>query len=167
MRFDEFWTDDPSIDPKPKADLPLLPDGEHAGEIVTAKVKDLKFKIKPDNQRGTSLVLEVEVTGYQVVEAIIPVTLRWLVESVCRSASINIPVRGEDWDPEQLVGRQVRIDTVYGITGAGKEYVRVEKWIKGPAPLPAAVATKSPPARTPAAKVEAAGQGGEADDIPF
>ena len=176
MRFDELWTDDEPLNKQPKADAPLCPDGDYAGEIVKAEFRDLKFKIKPDNPRGTSLVIDVEVPGYRTVESIIPAQMRWLVEQVCRSASVNIPVRGEDWDAEQLVGRQVRIETVYGITQAGKEYVRVEKWIAGPAPLPVTVqatppatpaAIKATPKRTPAAKVEAAGQGGEPDDIPF
>jgi len=168
VRFDDVWTDDPSVDPATLSDLPMLPDGEYAGEIVAAAEKDLKFMIKPENERGQSIVIEVAVNGYRPVEAIIPAQMRWLVESVCRSASIHIPLRGEDWDPAVLVGRQVRIETVYGIAKSGKEYVRVEKWIKGPAPLPVApVATKALPARTPAAKVEAAGQGGEPDDIPF
>lgn len=169
MRFDELWTDDPTIDPKPRSDAPLCPDGDYAGEIVKAEFRDLKFKIKPDNPRGTSLVIDVEVPGYRTVESIIPAQMRWLVEQVCRAASVNIPVRGEDWDADQLVGRQVRIETVYGITQAGKEYVRVEKWLKGPDPLPEPkpAAIKATPKRTPAAKVEAAGQGGEPDDIPF
>jgi hypothetical protein len=170
VRFDELWTDDPTIDPKPTGDdLPMCPDGEHAGEITKAKRKDLKFMVKPDNPRGTSLVLEVEVSNYRPVEAIVPAQMRWLIESVCRAASVNIPVRGEEWDEEQLVGRQVRIDTVYGLAKSGREYVRVEKWLKGPDPLPEPkpAAIKATPKRTPAAKVEAAGQGGEPDDIPF
>lgn len=166
MRFDDFWTDDDDQAPQATSDLPMLPDGEHAGTIVAAKVKDLKFMVKPENPRGTSLVLEVEVTGHKPVEAIIPAQMRWLVESVCRSASVHIPYKGEDWDPEVLIDRQVRVETVYGIAKSGREYVRVEKWIKGPDPLPQAHAAK-PPARTPAAKVEAAGQGGASDDIPF
>ena len=168
MNFDEFWKDDGDQTTTSTGDLPMLPDGEHAGEIVQAKAKDLKFMVKPENPRGTSLVLEVEVAGYRPLEAIIPAQMRWLIESVCRSASVHIPYKGEDWDPEQLVGRQVRVETVYGIAKSGKEYVRVEKWIAGPDPLPATVAAPAKPAaRTPAAQVEAAGQGGASDDIPF
>ena len=168
MRFDEFWTDDPSMDPAPSGDLPMCPDGEHAGEIVKAKIKDLKFMVKPENPRGTSLVLEIEVGKYRPVEAIVPAQMRWLIESVCRAASIYVPVKGEDWDPETLIDPQVRIETVYWIAKSGREYVRVEKWIAGSEPLPTpAQAPAKPPARTPAAKVEAAGQGGSADDIPF
>lgn len=165
MRFDEFWTDDPTMDPAPSNELPMCPDGEHAGEITKAKMKDLKFMVKPENPRGTSLVLEIEVSNYRPVEAIVPAQMRWLIESVCRAASVNVPVKGEDWDCETLIGRQVRIETVYGLAKSGREYVRVEKWIKGPDPLP--VAAKATPARTPAAKVEAAGQAGANDDIPF
>lgn len=168
MNFDEFWKDDGDQAPTATGDLPMLPDGEHAGEIVKAKIKDLKFMIKPENPRGTSLVLEVEVSGYRPLEAIIPAQMRWLIESVCRSASVHIPYKGEDWDPDQLVGRQVRVETVYGLAKSGREYVRVEKWVAGPDPLPTPVAAAAKPAaRTPAAKVEAAGQGGSADDIPF
>jgi hypothetical protein len=167
VRFDDFWSDDQAMDPAPSGDLPMCPDGEHAGEIVKAKMKDLKFMVKPENPRGTSLVLEIEVGQYRPVEAIVPAQMRWLIESVCRAAGLNVPTKGEDWDCETLIGRQVRIETVYGLAKSGREYVRVEKWMKGPEPLPLPVAAKAAPARTSAAKVEAAGQGGSPDDIPF
>lgn len=164
MRFDDFWTDDEEQDQG--GDLPMCPDGEHAAEIVSAKWKDLKFMVKPGNPQGTSLVLGVEVRGHRPIEAIIPATMRWLIESVCRAASIPLPVKGQDWDCEQLLERQVRVKTVFVIAKSGREYVQVDKWIAGPEPLPP-VTAKAPPARTAAAKVEAAGQGGDGDDIPF
>jgi len=89
-----------------------------------------------------------------------------LSRSAGRPASTSLR-RARNWDCETLIGRQVRIETVYGLAKSGREYVRVEKWIKGPDPLPAAVAAKAAPARTSAAKVEAAGQGGSPDALPF
>jgi hypothetical protein len=164
MRFDDFWLDDEGG--QPSGDLPMATDGEHAAEITDAKFKDLKFMVKPENPQGTSLVLAVNINGFRPLEAIIPAQMRWLIESVCRSASVNVPVKGQDWDCEHLVGRQVRVETVFGIAKSGREYVRVDKWVAGPEPLPPAAA-KPAPARTPAAKVEAVGQGGSPDDIPF
>lgn len=165
MRFDEWW-DDEDGEPTATADLPKAPDGRHAGEIVEAKIKDLKFKVSDRNRAGTSLVVKVDLGKYQPVEAIVPVQYRGLIEAICRSARTPVPVRGEEWHADVLVGCQVQVDTVLGVAKSGNEYIRIDKWHAGPEPLPAAVA-KSAPARTPAAKVEAAGQGGSPDDIPF
>lgn len=162
MRFDDWWSDDAS---EPADALPLLPAGTHSGEIVKVQWKDLKFKTSDANKAGTSLVLEVEVPGYQPAEAIVPAQYRGLIEAICRAARQHVPVKGEDWDCECLKGQIVRIDTTLGTGKTGREFVRIEKWHKGADPLPKAA--KATPARTPAAKVEAAGQGGSADDIPF
>ena len=162
MRFDEFWSDDAA---EPVAELPLLPAGSHSGEIVEVGWKDLKFKVSDQNKRGTSLVIKVDVPGYQVTEAIIPAQYRGLIEAVCRAARQHVPSKDEDWDCGCLKGQVVRIDTEIGTGKTGREFVRIAKWHKGADPLPKAI--KATPARTPAAKVEAAGQGGEPDDIPF
>jgi hypothetical protein len=63
-----------------------------------------------------------------------------------------------------LVGCQVQVETVLGVAKSGNEFIRIDKWHPGPE-RPAVA--KPAPARTPAAKVEAAGQGGASDDIPF
>lgn len=165
IRFDEFWDDDAGP-ATVTDDLPKAPDGRHGGEIVEAKIKDLKFKESDRNRKGTSLVVTVDLGKYQPVEAIVPVQYRGLVEAICRAASIEVPAKSETWQPDVLVGRQVQIETVLGVAKSGNEYIRIEKWHPGPERLPAAAA-KPAPARTPAGKVEAAGQGGADDDIPF
>jgi len=162
VRFDDFWEDDaPGGD-----DLPKAPDGRHSGEIVDARIKDLKFKVSDRNRMGTSLVVKVDLGKYQPVEAIVPVQYRGLVEAICRAARVEMPAKGETWQPDVLVGRQVQVETVLGVAKSGNEFIRIDQWHPGPDMLPAAV-TKQAPARTPAAKVEAAGQGGASDDIPF
>jgi len=161
MRFDEWWGDDDT----PVGDYPKLPDGRHSGEIVVAEFRDLKFKVSDRNPIGKSLVVKVQVPKYERVETIVPVQYRGLIEAICRAARVATPVKGEDWDETTLIGQQVQIETVLGIGKTGREFVRVDQWHPAPEPLPEAV--KKAPARTPAAKVEAAGQGGSADDIPF
>jgi hypothetical protein len=163
VNFDQWWDADDS--PAPAGDLTMCPDGRHTGEITKALFKDLKFKVSDQNRAGTSLVLEVQIPGHYPVEAIIPAQYRGLVEAVCRAARVDAPARGEDWDETQLVGQVVTIDTVLGVGKTGKEFIRIDKWHSGPPTVPKAV--KATPARTSAAKVEAAGQGGSPDDIPF
>jgi hypothetical protein len=163
INFDQWWDEDER--PAPSGDLTMCPDGRHTGEITKALFKDLKFKVSDQNRSGTSLVLEVAIPGHYPVEAIIPAQYRGLIEAVCRAARVDAPVRGEDWDETQLVDQVVAIDTVLGVGKTGKEFIRIDKWHPGPPTVPKAV--KATPARTPAAKVAAAGQEGVADDIPF
>lgn len=166
MRFDDWWPEADADTPVETSDLPLAPDGRHTGEILTAEVKPLKFKVCPENQSGTCLVVRVGVPKAKPVEAIVPVQFRGLIERVCRAAGVALPVRGEDWDEGQLVGRTVTIETVHGIGKTGREYVRIDKWHKGPDPLPDAV--KKAPARSQAAKAHREfTETANADDIPF
>ncbi len=164
MRFDEWWSEDGQA-AAPASDLPLVPDGTHTGEITKVQWKDLKFKVSDTNKSGTSLVVEVTIAGYRPVEAIVPAQYRGLIEAICRAARQPVPVRGEDWDCDVLDGKAVTVDTVLGVGKTGREFIRIDNWHRGPDPLPAAI--KSTPKRTPAAKVEAVGQGGASDDIPF
>ena len=163
MRFDDYWGDEFDGAAVPASELPMVPDGRHTGEIIKAEFKDLKFKISDANPTGASLVVKIDVPKAQPVEAIVPCHFRGLIETVCRAASVELPQKGEDWQARCLLGRTVTIETVQGVGKTGKEYVRIEKWHPGPAPLPAEVAKRAP-ARTPAAKVTA---GLDADDIPF
>lgn len=163
MNFDQWWNDED--EPAPAGDLTMCPDGRHTGEISEAYIKDLKFKVSERNPAGTSLVVKVAIPGHYPVESIVPVQFRGLVEAICRAARVEPPAKGEDWDEGQLVGQVVAIETVLGVGKTGKEFVRVDKWHPAAAPLPKAI--KATPARTPAAKVEAARQGGSPDDIPF
>jgi hypothetical protein len=164
MKFDEGWDDDGR---EVGAPLPMVPEGNHTGEIVDAKAKRLKFMEKDNNPRGESLVLSVDIRGYQPLECLIPATFRGLVEAVARAAGVPVPVRGEDWDEGQLIGRMVNIDTVQVVSAKGRQYARVEKWHASPSkPLPAAKpAERKPAARTPLQKADAASASN--DDIPF
>jgi len=164
MRYDGFWGDEFEGAEVPAAELPLAPDGRHTGDIIKAKYEDLKFMVdEAKNPTGKTLVIEIDVPKAQPVKANVPCHWRGLTEAVCKSAGVHPPQRGEDWDEKQLLGRTVTIETKHVVANSGKEYVRIEKWHPGPAPLPAEVAKRAP-ARTPAAKVTA---GLDADDIPF
>jgi hypothetical protein len=170
MKFDDWgWFNDDNGQAAESAEKPMAPDGRHVCEIVKAVVRDVKFKVSDDNPNGTSLCVDVAVPNCQVVEAIIPLQMRGLVEAVCRSASVPLPQRGEDWSAKQLEGRTVSIDTIQGIGKSGRQYVRIEKWHKGTDPLPEAVKARAPAARTQAAKAhkEFVANGGGPDDIPF
>jgi hypothetical protein len=163
MKFDAFWGLDDEATFDETDTLPLAPDGRHTGEIVKAEFKDLKFKVTNDNTQGTCLVVKVDVPKAQPVEAIIPCQYRGLIEKVCRAASIPLPVRGEDWRADQLLGRTVTIETVQGVGNSGREYVRIATWHPGPAALPEEIKRRPSP-RTQAQKVT---QELAADDIPF
>ena len=152
---------DESETPVATDELPLVPDGEHVAKVVKAKFKDLSFKKSEQNEHGTSLVVELEVTGYRPVEAIIPAHFRGMVEAVCRAASVPTPKKGENWDESCLVDQFVRISTVQGVGKTGREYVRIDKWIPGRDPLPEAI-TKAPKRAKPAKAHEP-----PEDDIPF
>lgn len=160
MKFDRWWVEQED-EFAPAGDLPQVPDGEHVAAITKAVFKDLAFKKTEQNVDGTSLVLELQVTGYRPLEAIIPAHFRGMVEAVCRAASVATPKKGEDWDESCLVEQYVRISTLQGVGKTGREYVRIEKWIPGRQPLPEAI-TKSPPRAKPAKKDQTPD-----DDIPF
>lgn len=161
MKFDKWWMDDDERGGQTAtAELPQVPDGEHVAKITKAIFKDLAFKKCDQNEDGTSLVIELEVTGHRPIEAIVPAHFRGMVEAVCRAASVGLPKRGDDWDQSCLVGQFCRISTVQGIGKTGREYVRIDKWIPGRAPLPEAI-TKAPP-RQKTKRDET-----PEDDIPF
>lgn len=162
MRFDEYWPEDEQAQAAPTGEWPPPPDGRHAGEIVVAEERELSFKVSDANPSGNCLVVKVQIPKFQRVETIVPAQMRWLVETICRAASVNPPKRGEDWSPGQLVGRQVVVEVVNGVGKSGKPYVRVDKWHAGPAPLPEEVK------RRPAAKPKPVTNGANHDDdIPF
>ena len=160
MRFDEFWEDTPETDGSP---LPLLPEGTHTGEIKWSEVKPLAFKASDKNPKGLSLIVKVAVSGYEPFEVIIPVQMRGLVGAVCKAARVEVPVKGQEWEEKQLKGKTVSFEATHYVAKNEVTYVNVTKWIEGPKGVP----PKKVPARTPAAKVAAVGQGGTEDDIPF
>lgn len=167
MKFDRWWDSETSgHDQGGVAELTMCPNGKNAGEITKVDVKDKKFKQTMKNPDGTCLVLIVSVPGCQPVEALVPVDWRGMVEAVCRAAAITPPNGADDWDERQLVGRQVVIETVQGIGKNGREYVGIEKWHRGPDPLPEEIKKRSP-ARSQTAKAAQAFTEGDPDAIPF
>jgi hypothetical protein len=165
MRFD--WpSDDEFKEAERPADLPMLPEGSHVGTIVQVGESKAKWHCRDGNPDGKCVRLAIEVPGYQQISAEIPIDWRGMVEAACRSARVHPPTSGQDWDEQQLHGKTVTFEAVRALAKTtNREYLRVSKWIAGADPLPAAI--KATPKRTPAAKVEAVGQGGSPDDIPF
>lgn len=164
MRFDDYWSEDDGVGAVEKA---LAANGRHTGEIVDAKAKRLKFMESDANPDGTSIVVTLALPHSQPVEAIIPANYRGRIEAVARAAGVPLPVRGQDWDESQLIGRTVTVETLQAVSRGGKQYVRVEKWFPSPSqPLPA---ERKPPARSQAAKAHQAftANASAADDIPF
>lgn len=160
IRFDEFWSEDDTQDDAPPVDLPWPADGKNAGEIV--RVRDEKFQwMERHGAEGRSFSIEIKIPKAKRVESVISVMWRGTIAEVCRAARVPIPKRGEEWDPQQLVGRQVVVDTVFVIANSGKEYCRVTKWHAQAEPLPKAMAAASPPAPKKRPKPTTD------DDIPF
>lgn len=161
MNFDQWWTDDEGE----VADKPPVGPGRQSGQIVRVKTKQLSFMSDTDkNPDGTSLVIGIDVSGHQELEAIVPAHWRTLVTAICRAARVAPPQRGEDWDEQQLVGQFVAIDCETGTSKTGREYTRVARWHPQTEPLPPAGKASTPrvqPDRR--AKVTAA----DPDDIPF
>lgn len=167
MRFDEFWSDDTTTTAATEsADLPLIPDGRHVGEIKVARFKAVEWKKSPANPAGMCLTLCVDVAGHQAVWADCPVQFRGLIESVCRAASVHPPAKGEDFDESVLKGCMVAIETVQGIGKSGRQYVRIDKWHPGPGALPKAITAK-PAAKSPKGEKPNAVNTEAFDDIPF
>jgi|LakMenEpi03Aug12_release.lakeMendotaPanAssembly.Ray.scaffolds.fasta_scaffold786117_1 hypothetical protein len=177
MNFDDVW----DWDAEPRSGggydgghTQKVPDGRHTGDIVKVEKKDLKFKQSDDNPSGTCLIVtwSKDATHFPV-ESIVPQTWRGLIEAICRAAGVAGPQRGEDWDPQSLVGRVATIDVENAVSAKGKEYQRITKWHASPQkPLPPAEKAPPPvkrsPARTPAAKAHAEfKEHADADDIPF
>lgn len=179
MRWDEFMPEDgapvPMAASGPLAVLPASQSGKpHVGEIVKVSVvkKDYDWAKHAElNPQGKCLVLEVAVGNYKPVESTLPCHFTGKIAAMCRSARVHPPVRGEDWDEGQLLGKTVIVETVTVVSSRGTEYARVEKWIANAEPLPKEVAARpaaKPVARSQAAKAhQAFTANAEADDIPF
>jgi hypothetical protein len=168
VRWDEFLSDD--VASESAGPLPLLPESQPnkpwVGEITEAAIafKDFDWAKSEKNPDGKCLAVKIQVPNFRSVESTIPCHYMGKVAAMCRSARVHPPEAGEDWDEAQLVGQSVTFESVTVISAKGNEYARVSKWLPNTAPLPKVAKA---PARTPAAKVEAAGQGGASDDIPF
>lgn len=148
--------------------LPMLPDSTHVGEIVEVSIAEKPWcKADIINERGKAMILVVSVRGYRDVEATIPCHWGAKVDAVCRAARVHPPAAAE-WDEQQLVNKVVSIATVQAMSAKGTEYVRIEKWLPGPALLPTPKAAEPPaPPRKPAKKADAAAKEASPDDIPF
>jgi hypothetical protein len=155
MRFDDWGGE--------SGPEPIVPNGTHSAEILEAKERTFKFFQEDKNPSGAGLLVVLSVPGFASIETKTPSHYRGKIEAICRAARVALPTPGEDWDERSLVGRMVMIETAQDTRKDGSQYVKVLKWHAGADPLPAS----KPAARTPAAKVEAAGQGGSPDDIPF
>ncbi len=160
--FDAFWTDE-AKQASPVDDKPFVPDGKHVGKIVVAEVKDLQFKQRERNKAGTSLVVKVAINGYRLVEEIVPVQLRGIIEGICRSVGQEPPAKGESFAAfcGRLLGQSGPLETTYGVAASGREYVNV-KWLEGIKPLPKEVEKRTAKPQPKAAAVDLA-----PDDIPF
>jgi hypothetical protein len=163
--FGDFWTDDDSQGETATAtgDQPMLPDGKHVGKIVVAEVKDLSFKINPGNPTGTTFAVKLAVNGYQLVEDLVPIAMRGVIQAIYRSAGIDAPTKGESFEAAcaRLKGQTAPVESTLAKAPSGREYIRL-KWLPGVKPLPASARTET------RAKPKAAKPVDEApDDIPF
>lgn len=160
LTFDSWQTDDTSGERPAQADLPLLPDGRHAGEINYVAIKTAKWCENQLNVDGTYILLGIDVPNYKRVWKSVPVDRRAKIEAVCRSAGVPRPTPTDPWDESQLKGQWVSIETVIGIGKSGKEYVRVERFHGDKKPLPATPPRPANPAKEPV-------EDQFPDDIPF
>ena len=165
IEFDEWWADgDEGGQKDANADLPWPNDGEHPGEIVRVRDETFEF-MERHGAGGRCLAVDVKIKKARRLEALVSVTWRGKISEICRAARVHPPVKGEPWDEQQLVGRQVIVETVLGIAKSGREYCRIERWVPMSDPLPKVETRPAPPAavtaatRKPAQAVE--------DDIPF
>lgn len=163
------WFGEKDGQPSDSVEQPMPPDGRHTGEIVKSVVRDVKFKVSDDNPSGTSLCVDVAIGQYRLVESIVPLQMRGLIEAICRSARVHLP--DKNTSPRDLAksleGKTVSLETVHGIGKTGREYVRVEKWIRGADPLPQEVASRPPAARSQSAKAHKEVTEHDPDAIPF
>lgn len=160
--FGDFWPEDLEADTATATgEQPFVPDGKHVGKIVVAEVKDLSFKVSDANKNGTTFVVKAAVNGYKLVEDLVPIQMRGIIQSIYRSAGIEPPTKGESFDAacDRLKGQTAPIETTLAVAKSGREYIRI-KWLPGLKPLPASV-QKETRVRKPRVETNAP------DDIPF
>jgi len=163
VKYDDFWDDDDQGGETGTAtELQMVPDGTHSATVKKVDYREVEWKKADNNPKGLCLTLMLEVNGYQPVWADIPNHWRGLTEAVCASAGVHPPAKGEDWDETQLQGQSVTIQTVQYVSKAGKQRVRIEKWLPGPKLLPKKAA-KAPAKKAPTPEVKDEAP----DDIPF
>lgn len=157
MRFEQF-------DQAYEAEENRLPDGDNEVEIVRVK----EWQSKTDSR--TALILTLRPVGQDAADV-----EKWLDPSrkddhkaAMQLADCLGIARDDDLTQDNLVGRRVIVKTKRAESRKGEPIVYVNRFAAvdqtaTSEPPPAA----KPAARTPKQKVEAAGQGGSNDDIPF
>lgn len=163
--FGDFWSDDDQGETvTATGEQPMLPDGKHVGKIVVAEVKDLSFKSSDTNPKGTTFAVKLAVNGYQLVEDLVPIYMRGVIQAIYRSAGIDPPTKGESFEAAcaRLKGQTAPIESTLAVAQSGREYIRL-KWLPGVKPLPASMKTetRAKPKAKPAPVDQAP------DDIPF
>ena len=123
-------------------------------------LRNVEWKKSEANPHGKCLNLRVDVSGYQAAWDDVPLQMRNIIEAVCRSARVHPPTPNEEWDEQSLKGQTITIETISGISKAGRPFVRISKYRPSTAPLPKELAKPAPRAKPE--KVDLA-----PDDIPF
>jgi len=173
MIFDEFmW---------PESAGECLPAGTRMATIQSAQEtcnSSAAKRFGDANPEGVhlSIRLAAEANGKRYfVDTDAPAHWRGLIEAICDAAGVDRPIRDEDWDCGELVGRRVLITTdIY--TGRDGDKAQVKRWAAPVVATPPAAAVDvitptpvRPPAvrRTPAQKAAATTHNATTDDIPF
>lgn len=153
----------------------LLPAGDYAGTITVAQWGHAEWaQRKHPGCGGHVLKVKVEIdapAGYAEAWTTIPriKERRWQFRSIAEAAGVDGPSKdGPPWSPAVLVGKQVNVSTsIYTNERTSESKVQIDKWHPGAVKAVSEKPAAKPAARTPKQKVEAAGQGGQSDDIPF
>lgn len=150
-----------------EADLPILPDGPHVGEIKVSLIKQYDWAKHETNPNGECLTVKIAVSGYRPIWESVPCHYAGKVAALCRSARVEPPSKANPkFDENCLVGQFVTIETLLAISKKGNEFVKVERFKPSTPPLPEAV-KKSAPRKTATQKVDAPAKEVADDDIPF
>ena len=142
-----------------------VPDGTHVGKIASVAVeqKPWDWTKGANNPEGLCLTVEVEVLGFDTVEKTIPCHWRGAIEELCRSARVEPPAKGEDWDEAELLDQVVSIETLLSVSTKGNEFVKVVRF----KPTSQSNTPKPKPVKqTPAQRIDAETKA-DPDDIPF
>ena len=140
----------------------LCPEGRHTATVVWCGIQAKEWAKNPSNEEGHVLAVKLDVkAGIKAVWESIPCHQRGKIEALCRAAGVE-PPRG-DWDEQTLKGRTLSFESVLAISKKGNDFVKIERFLPGPEPLPASM--RAPANRTPLQKADAVAA--STDDIPF
>lgn len=160
MKIDWSKFSDEPAGPAVQDRTPLSP-GRHYGVIHTVKEQP-GWRIDSRNPTGDCISIWVDVTeNNQKKRVFSTIASNWTAKllEVAECAGVPGPQRGQsDWDEQELVGREVCVETTTYIQqkgkDAGQEKASIERWIPA-----------ERPAQPPAAKPKPVSKHG--DDIPF